>query len=295
MPTFFLWFFSSRNFVFLCAFFNTFFSFTAYCLPDASLGSLGLNPHEAPNCVWFRRCFVAFIFLYLFGLIFFLCLCFSNGRRQFLQRSCRAHRMCSQPPMNIMFLFQPFLIVYVWSDEFIWLLLLLFPKGVSYSVVQIHRICKVFYVSNIEHASAACVYSTDWLSNRTPSTVWAFPCALWGEAKSSLTPRWFHSIGWFPPRFHHTGLSIGFPRKMSRLCRCAKSKKGKQRRKAASQQTSLAYFFLEMCLFGFCESWPASSIHGWKPIPFWSHASCSWKKSLNDVLLDYLGRRCALI
>ena len=100
---FFLWFFSSRNFVFLCAFFNTFFSFAAYCLPDASLGSLGLNPHEAPNCVWFRRCFVAFIFLYLFGLIFFLCLCFSDGRRQFLQRSCRAHRMCSQPPMNIMF------------------------------------------------------------------------------------------------------------------------------------------------------------------------------------------------
>ena len=153
------------------------------------------------------------LFFFIFsGSFFFLCLCFSDdGWRQFLQRSCRAHRMCSQPPMNIMFLFQPFLIVYVWSDEFIWLLLLLFPKGVSYSVVQIHRICKVFYVSNIEHASAACVYSTDWLSNRTPSTVWAFPCALWGEAKSSPppphthTPRRFHSIRCFPPRFHHIG------------------------------------------------------------------------------------------
>ena len=166
------------------------------------------------------------LFFFIFSGSFFSCVFVSRmvGDNSF--KGAAGHIECAHNRRWIScFFLQPFLIVYVWSDEFIWLLLLLFPKGVSYSVVQIHRICKVFYVSNIEHASAACVYSTDWLSNRTPSTVWAFPCALWGEGKSSLTPRWFHSIGWFPPRFHHTGLSIGFPRMMRRLCRCAKSKK----------------------------------------------------------------------
>ena len=106
--------------------------------------------------------------------------------------------------ISYFFFFKAFSIVSVWSDEFIELLLLLFPNVVSYSVVQIYCVRKAWFLCPTSHMrflfpAAACVCSTDWLSNRTPSSVCAFPCALWGEAKWS--PRRFHSIRYFPPRF----------------------------------------------------------------------------------------------
>ena len=145
-------------------------------------------------------------FLHLSRFIFFACVFVSRmvGDNSFKETTGHIECAHNRRWISYFFFFKAFSIVSVWSDEFIELLLLLFPNGVSYSVVQIYCVRKAWFLCPTSHMhflfpAAACVCSTDWLSNRTPSSVCAFPCALWGEAKWS--PRRFHSIRYFPPRF----------------------------------------------------------------------------------------------